>query len=213
MSMTRFGILIALLAASPALAQLEKLEELEEARGVIQNRKFRLGHELELHGGTVPLDAFFKGVTVGGRYAFHINEFHAVELGGMYSFNLDSYLTEQLLTNFGVQREALPGLVGLVDLNYVVKPVYGKFALANRQLLYQEVFVLAGATVSYWSDTSLRFGPDIGGGIRFFLGPHSSLRLDIRHAVLVNAIPFIDEEFRIDNVLQLNAGLALTFGG
>jgi outer membrane beta-barrel protein len=202
--------LVILTAATPARAQFE---EVSEDRGVIQNRKYRLGQEVALQAGTVPLDAFFKGITLGGRYAFHINDFHAVEVSALYSFNLDSYLTEQLLTNFGVQRESLPGLVVLADINYVVKPFYGKFALANRQLLYQEVFAVAGATVSYWSDTNLRFGPDIGGGIRFFMTPHASFRADIRHAVLVNAIPFIDDEFRVENVLQLNAGVAFQLGG
>lgn len=205
------SIVCALLAAAPAAAQFEVADD--DARGVIQNRKYRLGHELTLSAGTLPLDAFFKGVTAGGRYTFHVNDWHAVEVSGLYSYNLDSYLTEQLIQNFGVARDALPGLVALVDLSYVVKPIYGKFALANRQLLYQEVYGVVGATGSYWSDASLSVGPDFGGGIRFFLGQHVSVRADIRHAVLFNGVPFIDEDFRIDNVLQLHAGLSLSFGG
>jgi outer membrane beta-barrel protein len=204
------AMLVTAIAAVPARAQIE---EITEDRGVIQNRKYRLGHEFTLAGGALPLDPFFKGATVGGRYTFHVNDFHAVELSGHYSFNFDTYITEQLLQNFGVQRDSLPGLTALFDLNYVVKPFYGKFALANRKLLYQEVYFVAGAAGSYWTDASLGFGPDIGGGVRFFMGETVSLRADLRHAVLFRGIPILDEDFSVDNVLQLHAGLSFQFGG
>jgi outer membrane beta-barrel protein len=203
---------LAFAIAGAAAAQVDEYVD-DDTRGVIQNRKYKLGHEITLSAGTLPLDPFFKGLTAGGRYTFHINDWHAVEVSGHYSYNLDSYLTEQLIQNFGVQRQDLPGLIAVVDLNYVVKPFYGKFALANRTLLYQEVFFDVGGTFSYWSDESFRLGPDIGGGIRFFITPWFSLRGDIRNAIVFNNIPLISEEYSIDPVLYLGLGASLNFGG
>lgn len=186
----------------------------EQARVVIQNRKFRLGNELTLGIATLPIDPFHKGIAGTVRYTFHFNEFHAWEVaGGTYSYNLDSSLTDQLLKNFGVQRAQLPGLLASVESNYVIKPFYGKFALANRNLLYQELYFLGGATLTYWDDGSLRAGPDIGGGVRFFWTEWLSVRFDIRQAVLFSGIPFVDEQLGIDGSLYLGTALSLNVGG
>jgi outer membrane beta-barrel protein len=204
-----------LLGAIPAHAQLTQIEDfsLQTDRGVIQNRKYRLGHEVALNVGTLPIDPFFKGVAGGLSYAFHFNDFHAVEVGAMYSYSIDSSLTEQLLNNFGVGRASLPGLQFLGYLNYVIKPFYGKFALANRTLLYQEVFFDAGGLVSYWTDQTIRLGPDFGGGMRFFLTPWLSARVDVRHAIVFNKVPVLQKDATIDGVLYLGAGMSASFGG
>jgi outer membrane beta-barrel protein len=208
-------ILAAALAGAPALAQSDADSDVQEqARTVIQNRKFRLGNELTLGIATLPIDPFHKGIAGTARYTFHFNDFHAWEVaGGTYAFNLDSQLTEQLLKNFGVQRAQLPGLLASVESNYVMKPFYGKFALANRNLLYQEVYFLGGATLTYWDDGSLRAGPDFGGGVRFFWTEWLSVRFDIRQAVLFSGIPFVDEGFGVDGSLYLGTALSLNVGG
>lgn len=203
-------------AAAPALAQEANVDSdvQEEARVVIQNRKFRLGTELSLGVATLPLDPFHKGLAGTARLTFHFNDFHAWEVaGGSYAYNLDTSLTEQLLKNFGVQRAQLPALLASVETNYVLKPFYGKFALANRSLLYQELYFLVGATVTYWEDGSLRSGPDIGGGVRFFWTEWLSVRFDLRHAVLFSGIPFVDATFGVDQSLYLGTALSLNIGG
>ncbi len=209
--------LILFIAMSSAMASTaphaQALEDGPDTRGVIQNRKYRLGHELTLTAGTLPIDPFFKGVTAGLSYTFHINDFHAVEVGGLGSYNIDSYLTQQLLDLFGVSRASLPGLQALVYVNYVLKQFYGKFALANRTLLYEEVFFDVGVQATYWSDATIRVGPDFGGGVRFFVFPWLSLRGDIRHAVVFNKVPFLDKAATVDGVLYLGTGASLSFGG
>lgn len=210
----RFVVVIALglSIAQQAHAQYDD----EEGGGtavVIQNRKFKMAHEFTLEGGTLPLDAFFKGVTLSGRYTLHFDDFSAWEIAaGTYSFNLDTGLKDQLINNFGVQAEALPTLLLVVDSNYVMKPFYGKLALFNRTLLYAELFVVAGATVTYWSDGSFRPGPDLGAGLRFFVTEWFSLRLDIRHAVVFNSVPVVDPNATIDGVLFLGAGASFNVG-
>lgn len=205
-------VVILALTAMPGRAQYD-----DESGGgsavVIQNRKFKMAHEFTLEGGTLPLDAFVKGVTATGRYTLHFDDFHAWEIAaGTYSLNIDTGLKQQLIDNFGVQPEALPAVQVVIDSNYVMKPFYGKLALFNRTLLYSELFLLGGATVTYWSDGSFRPGPDIGAGIRFFVAEWFSIRADIRHALIFNGIPFVDEQGTVDGILYLGLGASFNVG-
>jgi outer membrane beta-barrel protein len=209
----RLAVIVALtLAAVPGRAQYD-----DESGGgsavVIQNRRFKMAHEFTLEAGTLPLDAFVKGATATGRYTLHFDDFNAWEIAaGTYSLNIDTGLKQQLIDNFGVQPEALPAVQVVLDSNYVMKPFYGKLALFNRTLLYSELFVLAGATVTYWSDGSFRPGPDVGAGIRFFVAEWFSVRADIRHALIFNGIPFVDEQGKIDGILYLGLGASFNVG-
>ncbi|MDP2340196.1 MAG: outer membrane beta-barrel domain-containing protein [Deltaproteobacteria bacterium] len=206
-------VALALSVAAPgARAQYDD----EEGGGtaiVIQNRKFKMAHEFTLEGGVVPLDAFFKGITLTGRYTLHFDDFNAWEIGAAsYSFNLDTGLKDQLINNFGVQAEALPTLLIIADSNYVMKPFYGKLALFNRTLLYAELFLVGGATVTYWSDGSFRPGPDFGAGFRFFVTEWMSIRTDIRHTIVFNGLPVVDPNSTIDGILYLGAGVSFNVG-
>ena len=181
---------------------------------VIQDREFNMAHEFTLQAGSLPLDAFAKGWTLGGRYTLHFDDFSAWEIvGAQYSFNLDTGLSTYLRDTFDVQEEKLPTLLVVADTNYVMKPFYGKFVLFNQLIVYQELFLNVGATVSYWSDGSFRPGPDAGAAIRFFIWDWLSLRADLRHAVVMNGIPFLDENAQIDHILQLYAGVSFNVGG
>jgi outer membrane beta-barrel protein len=209
----RLAVLVALaLTATPGRAQYD-----DESGGgsavVIQNRKFKMAHEFTLQGGTLPLDAFVKGVTATGRYTLHFDDFHAWEIAaGSYSFHIDTGLKQQLIENFAVQPQSLPAVQLVLDSNYVLKPFYGKLALFNRTLLYAELFLLAGATVTYWTDGTWRPGPDVGAGIRFFVSEWFSLRADLRHALIFDGIPFVDEQGRVDGLLSLGLGASFNVG-
>ncbi len=203
---------VVFLAAHAAHAQYDD----EEGGGtavVIQNRKFKMAHELTLQLGTQPLDAFVKGVTVSGRYTLHFDDFNAWEIAAAtYALNIDTGLKDQLINNFGVQPEALPTLQLVFDSNYVMKPFYGKLALFNRTLIYAELFLVGGLTITSWSDGSFRPGPDFGAGLRFFITEWFSIRTDIRHAVVFNGIPIADPQATIDGVLYLGAGASFNVG-
>jgi outer membrane beta-barrel protein len=209
----RLAVLVALaLTATPGRAQYD-----DESGGgsavVIQNRKFKMAHEFTLQGGTLPLDAFVKGVTATGRYTLHFDDFHAWEIAaGSYSFHIDTGLKQQLIENFAVQPQSLPAVQLVLDSNYVLKPFYGKLALFNRTLLYAELFLLAGATATYWTDGTWRPGPDVGAGIRFFVSEWFSLRADLRHALIFDGIPFVDEQGRVDGLLSLGLGASFNVG-
>lgn len=207
-------VLLTSLVPARAWAADDESDIREVQRVVIQNRKFKLGAEVTLEGATLPLDPFYKGLAGSARLTWHFNDFHAWELaGGTFAYNLDSSLAKQLFDNFGVQRAELPGLQIMVESDYVMKPFYGKFALANRTLLYQEVYMVLGATLTSWTDASFRYGPNYGGGIRFFLADWFSIRFDLRHAIVFSRIPFIDEQATLDGVLYIGAGMSFNIGG
>jgi len=212
----RIRVVAALVAAwslaVPALAQYDD----EQGGGtavVIQNRKFEMAHEFTIQGGTLPLDAFVKGVTLTGRYTLHFDDFQAWEIAaGTFSFNIDTGLKQQLIDRFGVQPQSFATLNLTVDSNYVVKPFYGKLALFNRTLLYAELFLLGGVTASYWSDGSWRPGPDVGIGARFFVTEWFSMRADLRYALVVGGVPFIDPNATIDGIMLLALGGSFNVG-
>lgn len=215
---SRFVVVAALITTAAVLPAQEAHAQYDDEEGggtavVIQNRKFKMAHEFTLQLGTQPLDAFVKGVTISGRYTLHFDDFNAWEIAAAtYAFNIDTGLKDQLINNFGVQAEALPTLQLVLDSNYVMKPFYGKLALFNRTLLYAELFLVAGVTVTAWSDGSFRPGPDFGGGLRFFVTEWFSIRTDIRHAVVFNSVPIIDPNATIDGVLYLGAGASFNVG-
>lgn len=212
-----FAVVCAL-ASTPALAQAPT-PVVEEGEGggaavVIQNRKFRMGHEFTLSSGVVPLDAFYKGVVATGRYTLHFDDFQAWEIvGGTYSFNIETDLRRQLRELFAVGPEQLDQLYVIVDSNYVLKPVYGKLSLFNRALVYNELYFVVGGAVSYYSDGSFRPGPDVGVGLRFFVTDWLSVRADARHYVLFNSVPLVDPNATIDHVLYLTLGASFNLGG
>lgn len=206
---------VALAAAADVRAQASE-ESGGGAAVVIQNRKFRMAHEFTLASGVVPLDAFYKGVVATGRYTLHFDDFQAWEIiGGTYSFNIETDLRRQLRENFGVGPEGrgLDQMLVLADSNYVLKPVYGKFSLFNRALIYQELYFVVGGAVAYYDDGSFRPGPDAGAGIRFFVTEWLSVRADLRHYVLFNSVPILDPNATINQVLYLTLGASFNLGG
>jgi outer membrane beta-barrel protein len=205
-------VFFALLVAVPALAQYDD-EVGAGSAVVIQNRRFKMAHEFTIEGGTLPLDAFVKGVTLSGRYTLHFDDFSAWEIaGGTYSLNIDAGLKQQLIDRFGVQPQSFATLLLTIDSNYVMKPFYGKLALFNRTLIYAELFGVVGVTASYWSDDSWRPGPDVGVGAPFFVTDWFSIRTDLRYAVLFGGVPLVDPKATIDGSLLLAVGASFNVG-
>ena len=175
-----------------------------------------MGHEFSLSGGVLPMDAFTKGLTGTFRYTLHFNDFNAWEIGGItYSYGIETDLRQQLRDNFGVQPDAngLRQILGFLETNYIMKPIYGKLSLFNRLLIYNELYFNVGGAVSLYDDFSFAPGPGYGAGIRFFIWDWLSLRFDIRHYVLFVGVPFVDPNARIDNVLHLSTGVSFNFWG
>jgi outer membrane beta-barrel protein len=210
-------LLAALFAAVPAAAAYDD-EEVGGFAVVVQDRPFDMGHEFTLGGGVLPLDAFFKGVTVNGRYTLHFDEFHAWEIVGLaYNFNIDSGLRDELRERYQVQPDqgGLETLDGIIESNYIVKPVSGKLALFNSQLIFGEAFFSMGLATSVFRANEFVFlpGPTGGAGMRFYVTEWMNIRIDTKYYLLFNGVPIVDPKWSIEQVLFLGAGVSFNFGG
>lgn len=172
----------------------------------IEKRNILGSHELVLSVGTLPMDAFSKGLTLYGSYNYHFSQLIGWEIiGGMYSFNLGTGLKQELKDLFDVQPTELGELTWILNSNFIFKPLYGKLALLNDQVLAGELsfclgYAMGGFTASFPS------GVDVGVALRVFLGRYFSVRLDIREYLFFPGFTSVE-----DNI-YISLGLALTFG-
>jgi len=224
MLMTKYGLLIlalfgGLFAGSSAHAADDRVKEsradkkAKEAgdRGpkilAVQNRLHTMRHEYSAWIGSLPMDAFTKGVTFTGAYTLHFSDLLAWEVAQFtYSVPVETRLQEELAN--------LPQPVGPTPFevvqyygtsNIVVKPIYGKFALLNRSLIYQEMYASAGGGYGKMTITG-RPVLDIGAGMRFYSGRLVSFRLDVRDYMFIT-------QGATDNELWVAAGISIGMGG
>jgi len=171
----------------------------------IQQRKFRLAHELSIGGMFEPLDAFSKGVAPEGSYTIHFSDDWAWEVvRGGYVARLITPLRRQLERDFGVEPTAFESLQYYASSAITWAPLYGKFALKNASLVHAEAFVSIGGAFAHF--TSLYAGgPELGVGARVFLSRTLSVRLDARDAFFIARKP--------QNILFLSLGLSINLGG
>ena len=173
----------------------------------VEKRNILGHHEIALSIGTLPMDAFGKGLTLQGTYTYHFNQLFGWEVvSGIYSFTIGTGLEEELRERFQVEAESEPTIVALLDSNFVFKPLYGKIAVLNDTLITSELFFVAGPALSFFDDNSTPVGLDAGFGMRFFVGRYFSFRFDIRDYVLFAG----SDDVR--NLLYISAGVGLTFG-
>ncbi|MBI4815080.1 MAG: outer membrane beta-barrel domain-containing protein [Deltaproteobacteria bacterium] len=147
----------------------------------IQNRKHVLEHEFALGVGTIPMDAFYKGVTGSFSYTYHFDDLWAWEIAnGTYSLNVNTALRDQLEQNWGVQPTEFPELLYFVGSNVVVKPFYGKAAFLNDSLVYIELYATFGGAVAEYENAGFFFGANVGAGTRVYLSRVVALRFEVR---------------------------------
>ena len=171
----------------------------------IQQRKFRLAHELEIGGMFEPLDAFSKGVGVEGAYVLHVDDTWSWEvLRAGYIARLDTSLRTQLLRDYGVEPTSFESLQYYASSSAMFAPLYGKFALRNASLVHLEMFLTAGGAFGHFT-TLYAAGPELGAGARLFLSQTMSVRLDARDAYFIGR--------KKQNVLFFSLGLSINLGG
>lgn len=197
------------LALAPALA-FAQLRELESPGAVsaVQDRAFRMQHELGLSIGLLPQDAFYKGLTVKGAYGFHFTDSFAAEGYFSYSYNLSTGLRQQLERDFGVLPTAFDEVQFFVGSDLMWKPLYGKLSVMNRWVLHGEMYLLAGASVFRFTN-AFRFGPNLGGGARLFINKYASIRFDLTDNIVLPT----GGATSLINVMTITLGLGINFGG
>jgi outer membrane beta-barrel protein len=201
---------LTLMGASSARAG-DDLDEEQVATYAVQSRMFRLGGELAVAGGVLPMNAFDKGLTVGGSFTYHFNNSLAWEIiNASYVYKqLDTGLKTELLENFGVQPTDIASLDLLLSSSLVLKPFYGKLALFNRRVIHMELSVPVGVAMGrYINPGAYLAGPTAGLLFHVFLGPHTSVRFDARENVLINR-----DNWHMRHELHVSLGFALAWGG
>lgn len=195
---------LALLGATAAAAQVDELEN-PGTVSAVQDRAFRMEHELALSFGLLPLDAFTKSIYGQVAYAYHFNDWFAWQVGRFgYAYNISTGLREQLERDFGVLPTAFDQVQYFIGSDLMFTPFYVKGALVNRFVLHGEFYFVLGAAVFKYTN-AFRPGVNFGGGFRLFFTQWVSARLDLTNTVVVVPLP-------PTNVLSLNVWLAINFG-
>jgi outer membrane beta-barrel protein len=185
------------LVSGSALAK-KKNPDLEETDKLpaLQNRLYRLEHEINLGVGVLPVDAFYKGVTFNGGYAWHINDLWAVEGHFSYSKNIKTALRDKLENNFGEPPSKFAEISYYGEVGGLFKPIYGKLSFFNKSLVYGEIFLSLSGVVARMNGGSvtetepqgkgsrLAFGASPGFGLRGYISRHFSVRFDFRYLLL-----------------------------
>jgi outer membrane beta-barrel protein len=192
-----------------AFAQATALENPGDVAAV-QDRLYRLNHELSLGVGLLPADAFYKGYFASVSYTYHFNDTFAWQVGrGAYSYNVKTSLRQQLERDFGVVPTAAAfedEVQWMVGSDLVLSPIYGKMAFFNRKVLHFQASVLGGVTIfKLNTDTGFRPAANLGLGLRFFTNQTISFRLDVTNN-------FVFTGPRVINVPTIQLATALNFG-
>ncbi len=214
---SRIGLLVValLLWATPAVAQIpgipaldeEEAEVLEAQDQVIQNRKYDLTSELTILGGGFLVDPYYKGATASAAYTVHLSDFWAWEVvQGTYSFNFDTSLKNEIQRVAFAQGLVVPEFAEITwaaTSRLVLKPLYGKQALFNKEVIHIEAFIAAGPAVLSRSNTDASFaiGANVGGGFRFWITEVMAFRVDIAQLLYLEGSNF-------ETDLHLQAGLS-----
>ena len=207
----RYALLILLfLVPGLARAQAEALEN-PGAVSAIQERRYRMHHELLLGVGVLPDDAFYKGLIGTVAYTYHFSDTFGWQVGrGSYSYNVQTGLRTQLERDFDVAPTASAyedQVQWMVGSDLVWSPLYGKTAFLNSKVLHFEAFLLGGGTVVKINRADgFRPAANVGLGVRMFSGETLSFRLDVTNNVVFAGAS------RINNVLSVQLGTAFNFG-
>lgn len=156
----------------------------------VQPRPYRLGHEFQLGFGVLPTDAFYVGTVGVGSYTYHFTDLWAWEvISFAYSQNFDTALREELLETYGVEpvRGGGDRIRLFAKTNFVVKPLFGKFSVFNRKVIFGETFFTAGLGPVLKGER-WRFGGTLGVGLRFHKSDVVSFRLDVRDELIFRAL-------------------------
>ncbi|MDY7226539.1 outer membrane beta-barrel domain-containing protein [Hyalangium rubrum] len=193
-----------------AFAQAEALEN-PGTVSAVQDRAYRLNHELTLGIGVLPADAYYKGYFAGVGYTYHFSDSFAWQVGrGSYSYNVQTGLRSQLENDFGVAPTAAAfedEVQWMVGSDVLWSPLYGKTAFLNRKVLHFEAFVIGGATIFKLNrEGGFRPGANVGLGLRLFSSQNVSFRLDVTNNFLFAGAR------RIVNVPTIQLGTAFNFG-
>jgi outer membrane beta-barrel protein len=156
----------------------------------------------------LPLDAFTKGLTVGGSYSIHFTEEIGWEVAQFeWAFHVDTDLKKEL-SAFDLRPTPFELLDYYVMSNFLFKPVYWKGSWLNSSLIYGELYFAAGGGYG-WFTRSSRPGADLGAGFRLYGNELLSFRFDARYLFFFDDT--ILDSFQVKDDIQVTLGTSLSF--
>ncbi len=196
----------AVLAAGTASAQLRELENPGRVSAV-QERLYRMNHELGVGLTVLPLDSFYKGVAAQVGYTWHFNDHFAWQVGrAARSYSFDTGLRTQLERDFGVQPTVFEQVEWMAGSDLMWSPFYGKVAVMNAKVLHFGGHLTAGATVMKMNvGQAYRPAINLGVGARLFSTQWLSFRLDVTDNVVLGGR-------RVLHVPTIQLSTAFNFG-
>lgn len=193
---------------APGDARADELAEevdADDAVYAVQRRPFMRGHEFNVSLGVLPLDALYKGITLGFGYAYHFNSVVGWQIAHFrYSFNVDTATIKELDQKFGVVPSRIPPVEFLLDSSVMFKILAGKAVLGQRRMIGGEIDLIVGPAVSVLATQQLMFGLNAGIGLRAYLTRYFSARLELRQYELFQAGPF-----KVNHVFDVSIGASL----
>ena len=209
--MRKLPVVLLLLCPALASAQVPELENPGTIQAV-QERQYRLNHELAFGIGVLPLDAFYKGLLAQLSYTTHFSDQLAWRVvRGAYSYNVNTGLRTQLVRDFNVNPTAFEQVQWMVGSDVVWSPFYGKTAFLNRSVSHFEIFFVGGGSVLNLANSSggpgvFRPAVNFGLGARLFSSKHVSYRLDLADNVVIS------KDKGVFNVPSIQLSAAINFG-
>ncbi len=202
--------LLVLWVSVAAISQAQ-VADLENPGSVsaIQERPFRMKHELDLSFGVLPIDAFYVGLYGQVGYTAHFSDTVAWQIGrAAYNYAAQTGLRKELETRYGVIPTAQDEVQFFLGSDLIWTPLHLKFAVLNRWVLHGEVFLITGATVFKFTN-SFRPAVNVGLGARVVLTPNVGFRLDVTDNVVIQAS---STAAPVMNVMATTLSLAINFG-
>lgn len=194
--------------AAVAQAQVADLEN-PGSVSAVQERPFRMKHELDLSFGVLPIDAFYVGLYGQVGYTAHFSDTVAWQIGrAAYNYASRTGLRKELETKYGVLPTTSEEVQFFLGSDLIWTPLHLKFAVLNRWVFHGEIFLIAGATVFKFTN-SFRPAINLGLGGRVVLTQNVSIRLDLSDNIV---IPVGGGATSFLNVMATTLSLAINFG-
>ncbi len=209
--MRKLLVVLSLVCPAVTLAQIPELENPGTIQAV-QERQYRMSHELAFGVGVLPLDSFYKGLLAQVSYTAHFSDHFAWQVGrGAYSYNVATGLRTQLIRDFNVTPTAFEEVQWMAGSDLIWSPIYGKTSFLNRSVSHFEIFFIVGGSVLNMTNSSggpgiFRPAVNAGLGARLFTSKHVSYRLDIADNVVIS------KDKGIFNVPTIQLSAAINFG-
>lgn len=174
----------------------------------VENKLFVPQKDLAVHIGVLPLDAFYKALTLGLSYTTQFQSYLGWEIiNANAAFTQDTGLKKDLLENFSAKPQGILEYPQYyLTTNLIYTPIYSKSLLFNKDVVHSETsFVLGGGMVAFNSGES---APMFGGGaiFRMYKSRKFSYKFDGR-------LYYTSAAGKSSNfLLDLSIGLAFEFG-